>query len=113
MLLSVRRPRWKASPRGRGCGTFLSAATISCYRRPNREPYSNGYVDRDGNDSYPKSVLSGEWHNDDTAGIYVEDRDAAFIAASRELVPELVAEVERLRRHRCNPPGGIDLLEIS
>lgn len=47
--------------------------------------------------TYPAVVLAGVWHNDDTAGVWAEDADAAFIAAARHLVPELVAEVKRLR----------------
>ena len=36
------------------------------------------------------------------AAVKVHKADALFIAASRELVPELVAEVERLRMHVAN-----------
>lgn len=45
---------------------------------------------------YPARVLSGEWQ-DEGGGVAVGSADAEFIAAARSLVPELVAEVERLR----------------
>jgi hypothetical protein len=50
-----------------------------------------------GRGDYATVVLSGVWHNDDTAGVYVEDADGQFIVEARQLVPELVAEIERLQ----------------
>lgn len=41
-------------------------------------------------------VLGGVWYNDNSAGIFADDADAAFIAAAPTLVADLLAEVKRL-----------------
>ncbi|MDG5773909.1 hypothetical protein [Mycolicibacterium fortuitum] len=42
-----------------------------------------------------------------TTHLYHQLADAEFIAQARTLVPELVAEVERLRSYKSLPPGWV------
>lgn len=44
-----------------------------------------------------QAVLDGEWWNTGDAGVSVLPKNIAFIAAARTAVPELIAEVRRLR----------------
>lgn len=50
-----------------------------------------------GERDYPTRVVSGFPNDDGTITIHMFRENAEFIAATRTLVPALVAEVERLR----------------
>lgn len=62
-----------------------------------------------GSDALHATTVPHEWHEDETAKIIVTDShvypphgaDAAFIAAAREAVPALLAEVRRLRAEKA------------
>lgn len=55
-------------------------------------------------------VLGGVWYNDNSAGIFADDADAAFIAAAPTLVADLLAEVKRLVNEVDERQGEINTI---